>query len=408
VQGVWAAATAIAGPLAGGDFAADWPAALQPSVLAAIGEPTPFLATDLETVRRRCAEFLAAFDGRIRPHYAIKCNPSPAVLGALAGSGAGFEIASAAELDLALAAGAQAPATLFSNPVKPAAHIGYARALGVRHFAVDGLGELHKIARCAPGSAVMARLHVDDESSHFPLSSKFGAEPATVLQLLLEAADLGLVPSGLTFHVGSQCTDPRAWARAIRQCGELMAILAESGVQLELLDIGGGFPSALAGDRTAAGGRVPTLADIAAPTLAELDRLPVPVPEVVAEPGRTLVADASVLVSTVIGREVRGGRVWVYLDVGAYNGLMEAAQTGGRWPFPVRTAGPDDGTAPRMRCTLTGPTCDSSDTVLVDADMPETLAEGDRVYIGAAGAYSLSYTSQFNGFGAPREILTRR
>jgi len=373
-----------------------------------MAEPTPFLATDVETVRRRCAEFIAAFEGRIRPHYAVKCNPSPAVLTALSASGAGFEVASAGELDLVLGIGAEASSTLYSNPVKPAAHIGYARALGVRHFAVDGPGELRKIARCAPGSAVVARLHVDDESSHFPLSSKFGAEPATVLQLLLDAAGLGLVPAGLTFHVGSQCTDPRAWARAIRQCGELMAVLAGRGVHLEMLDIGGGFPSALAGDRTAAGGTVPTLAEIAAPTLAELDRLPVPVPVVVAEPGRSLVADASVLVSTVIGREIRGGRVWVYLDVGAYNGLMEAAQTGGRWPFPVGTSRQDEGTAPRMRCTLTGPTCDSSDTVLVDADLPETLAEGDRVYVGAAGAYSLSYTSQFNGFGAPREILTGR
>jgi ornithine decarboxylase len=380
------------------DLPAGWPVALAPDELDLMPEETPFLVTDLASIQARHREFVDAFDGRVHPHYAVKCNPSPAILAALHQAGAGFEIASAHELDLVMQAGAAAADVLYSNPVRPSAHIGYAADLGLRYFAVDGPGELAKLARRAPGCGVIARIRVDDGGSRFPLSSKFGAEPELALRLLLESPRRGLVPAGLTFHVGSQCTDPTAWGRAIEQCAEVMLLLAERGIALEVLDIGGGFPAR-------AGGLVPSLDAIAGPTLAALDRLSGSVQRVVAEPGRALVGDASVLATTVIGRERRAGRVWVYLDVGAYNGLMEAAQTGGRWPFPLKTSRPDDRSAPRMRCTVTGPTCDSSDTILVDADLPATLEEGDRVYIGSAGAYSLSYTAAFNGFAAPRDIV---
>ncbi|MDQ1709354.1 MAG: ornithine decarboxylase [Frankiaceae bacterium] len=375
-----------------------WPQSLAPAELGLLTDETPFLVTDLPSIEQRYQQFVAAFRGRVAAHYAVKCNPSPPVLAALHRVGAGFEIASAYELRLAMKAGAAAENVLYSNPVRPSAHVRIAAEVGVRYFVIDGPGELHKIAVHAPGSAVIARIRVDDGGSRFPLSSKFGADPEIACRLLLQAPRLGLAPAGLTFHVGSQSTDPTAWARAVEQCGEVMLVLAEHGIELELLDIGGGFPATIGSD-------VPTLAEIAEPTLAAIDRLPVHVGRIVAEPGRGLVADASVLAATVIGRERRGGRVWVYLDVGAYNGLMEAAQTSGRWPFPLRTSREDDRTAARLHCTLTGPTCDSSDTILIDADLPDTIEEGDRVYIGSAGAYSLSYTASFNGFNAPRDII---
>ncbi|MEO6714931.1 MAG: type III PLP-dependent enzyme [Mycobacteriales bacterium] len=384
--------------LASARLPAGWPSALAPVELGLLTNETPFLATHLPSIEERYADFIAAFRGRVAAHYAVKCNPSPPVLAALYRAGAGFEIASAFELRLAMKAGAAAEDILYSNPVRPSAHLRAAAELGVKYFVVDGPGELHKVAAHAPGTAVIARIRVDDGGSRFPLSSKFGADPEVACRLLLQAPRLGLQPAGLTFHVGSQSTDPTAWARAVEQCGEVMVTLAEHGIQLEMLDIGGGFPATI-------GAGVPTLEEIAQPTLAAIDLLPVPVGRIVAEPGRGLVADASVMAATVIGRERRGGRVWVYLDVGAYNGLMEAAQTAGRWPFPVRTSREDDRTAARLHCTLTGPTCDSSDTILIDADLPDTIEEGDRVYIGSAGAYSMSYTSSFNGFNAPRDII---
>ncbi|MDQ1681264.1 MAG: ornithine decarboxylase [Frankiaceae bacterium] len=387
--GTWTATTAVL-PLS-------WPESLSPAALNETAGATPFLAMDIPSVQMRYHQFVVAFGGRVAPHFAVKCNPSEAVLRALAGVGCGFEVASAQELRLVMEAGASAADVFYSNPVRPAAHIRFAAEQGLRTFVVDGSAELRKLALHAPGAGVVARIRVDDGSSRFPLSAKFGAEPEVALRLLLDAGPLGLVPEGLTFHVGSQCTDPTAWARAVDQCGELMAALAEHGVQLDLLDIGGGFPSYV-------GSEVPSLEDIAAATLPAISALPSPVRRVVAEPGRGLVADAGVMVATVIGRERRAGRVWVYVDAGAYNGLMEAAQTAGRWPFPLRTSRPDDRTAPRLHCTLTGPTCDSSDTILVDAELPETIAEGDRVYIGSAGAYSMSYVSAFNGFPSPYDV----
>ena len=375
-----------------------WPAALSPDTLNSLGGQTPFLVTDIASIEARYHEFIVAFRGRVAAHYAVKCNPSPRVLQALHAVGAGFEVASQHELLLAVAAGAAPEDVLYSNPVRPSAHVRFAAGMGLRYFVVDGPRELRKIAENAPGSSVVARIRVDDGGSKFPLSSKFGAEPEVAFRLLAQAPALGLVPAGLTFHVGSQSIDPTAWSRAVDQCGEVLFELDDRGIRLEILDIGGGFPATVGPD-------VPTLEDIAAPTLAAINRLPVGVGRIVAEPGRGLVGDAAVLAATVIGCERRAGRMWVYLDVGAYNGLMEAAQTGGRWPFPLRTSRPDDRTAGRLHCTLTGPTCDSSDTILLEADLPETITEGDRVYIGSAGAYSMSYVSAFNGFDSPRDVV---
>lgn len=203
---------------------------------------------------------------------------------------------------------------------------------------------------------------------------------------------------GLTFHVGSQCTDAGAWARAIDSLGPVLRELAGHGVILDLLDIGGGFPARYSGV-------VPDLSAIGAATLDALTRLPYVPAEIVCEPGRAIVAEAAVLATSVIGREIRMGREWVYLDAGAYNGLMEAEQTRGRWQFPVRTSREDNSVVPAVSCTITGPTCDSSDTLLNDADLPGDLELGDRVYIGTAGAYSLCYASSFNGFGPPERVF---
>lgn len=371
---------------------AAWPQRLDPVELDLVDDPSPFLAMDLATVRARSRALTAAFQGRVALRYAVKCNSAPAVLAAVHASGAGFEIASAPELDLAVAAGAQARDLVYSNPVKPAAHVARAAAAGVRTFVVDGPAEVEKIATVAPGSAVLVRLAVGDGSSAFPLSAKFGLPPAEAPALLAAARARGLRPVGLTFHVGSQCTRAEAWADAVATCAPAFAAALAQGDPLTVLDLGGGFPARYGA------GPVPTPEEIAAHALAAVDRLPGPPPALLAEPGRGLVAEAGVLATTVIGVEHRGDRRWVFLDVGAYNGLMEAAQTAGRWPFPLRTS--REG-GPLGACTVTGPSCDSSDTVLVDAALPLDLRLGDRVYIGCAGAYTTVYAAAFNGFAPP-------
>jgi ornithine decarboxylase len=361
-----------------------------------IDTPTPFLALDLDTIRASYERLHAAFEAQVEICFAVKCNPDPMVLRTLAQVGANFEIASDAELAPVTAAGGDASRVLYSNTVKPAAHIASTYAKGVTLFAADSQSEIAKIAREAPGAGVVVRVSVDDTHSRFPLSSKFGAPVGAAVGLLRTAREQGLVPSGLTFHVGSQCTDANAWAKAIGGLGPVLASLSRLGIELDVLDIGGGFPARY--DRP-----VPPIEEIGRDTLAALDELPYRPRRIVCEPGRALVAEAGVIAATVIGREQRLGTEWVYLDVGAYNGLMESAQTKGTWAFPVLTSRLDR-TEREMRCTVTGPTCDASDTIFFDAAMSAEIGEGDRVYIGATGAYTLCYASSFNGFPPPTPV----
>jgi ornithine decarboxylase len=373
-----------------------WPARLEPHALDDLGVDTPFLVTDCEEVATRFHAFTRAMPG-IRPYFALKCNAAPPVLRCLAGCGSGFEIASIYELEPLERIGAPAQDVLFSNTVKPEQHIRTARARGVWRFALDSEGELHKIAAAAPGSAVYVRLDVEDSHSLFPLSRKFGTSADEALRLLSMAPELGLRPYGLTFHVGSQCTDPSMYSRAIERCGLVMRRLEQRGIRIDMLNIGGGMPATYADP-------VPDIRAVGEAVSRAVARLPYRPPQLVAEPGRFLVAESSVLVATVIGDAVRHGERWAYLDVGGFNGLMEAIQTGGRWLFPIRTSRADDGVAPSAPFNVTGPSCDSSDTMFYGIELPETLETGDRIYIGSAGAYTLSYASNFNGFPSPIQV----
>jgi len=371
-----------------------WTPALSIVRLNAMLEETPFLVCDLDTIGRRYEELAELVPG-VAVFFAMKSNSAGAILRHVHELGGSFEVASAAEMRLGQAAGAAPADMLYSNPVKPSGHIAEAAAAGLYRFAFDSEAELRKIAAHAPGSSVYVRLRVDDHASVFPLSRKFGASPEAAGDLLQLAAELGLVPYGITFHVGSQCTNPMAWERAIEQCGSVMRRLLRAGVRLEMLNIGGGLPARYTTP-------IPELSLVAAVIGEALGRLPYRPPLLAAEPGRYLVAESGVLASTVIGVDEREGERWVYLDVGGYNGMMEAVQTGGRWHFPLLTSRPDHFQAQRVPTTVTGPSCDSSDTLFYGAELPAGLTVGDRLYIGTAGAYTSSYASSFNGFPPPQ------
>ena len=371
-----------------------WPANLAPDLLAELDLPTPFLVGDLEMLADRFRRFTAALP-RVQPHYAVKCNSAPEVLLTAAAQGAGFEIASLGELRLLQELGIDPAGVLYSNTVKPAAHVAGAAEAGLWRFAVDSEGELQKIARVAPGSAVYVRIRVDDSSSVFPLSRKFGAEAHYARALLQQAERLGLQPYGVTFHVGSQSVATSAWVQALASVGRLMRQLATDGIRLEMLDLGGGFPARY-------GDPVPSIDAIGRVIEGALDDLlPYVPPLVVAEPGRHMVAETAVMVAGVLGREERAGEEWLYVDVGAYNGLMETQQAVGQWRFPLWSSRPDHAVAAQIPYPVTGPTCDSSDTMFYGAALPVTMGEGDRLFIASAGAYTLSYASHFNGFPPP-------
>jgi len=371
-----------------------WTPALSIVRLNAMTDATPFLVCDLDTIERRYEELTELLPG-VEVFFAMKSNSAATVLRQVREVGASFEVASAAEMWMAEAAGAAPADLLYSNPVKPPHHIAEAAAAGLYRFAFDSEGELRKLAAEAPGASVYARLRVDDHASVFPLSRKFGIPAKVAGDLLLLASELGLVPYGITFHVGSQCTNPMAWEGAIEQCGLVMRRLLRAGVRLEMLNIGGGLPARYTTP-------VPDVSLVAAVIGDALGRLPYRPPLLAAEPGRYLVAESGVLAASVIGVDRRDGERWVYLDVGGYNGMMEAVQTGGRWHFPMLTSRPDHYRAETVPTIVTGPSCDSSDTLFYGVELPTTLAVGDRVYIGTAGAYTASYASSFNGFPPPQ------
>jgi ornithine decarboxylase len=350
---------------------------------------TPIVVMDLAKVADAYREMDGALP-EIAIHYAVKCNPHPAVLARLHGLGCGFEVASASEVDLLGTLGIPAGGLLYSNPVKPVAHIARAYRAGVRRYAFDSQAELAKLADAAPGSSVYVRLATAAARSDVPSEGKFGVDPERAVELMLAARSLGLHPYGIAFHVGSQMLSPMAWLPAVEAVGEVMEKLATDGIVIDMVNLGGGLPARYSVEP-------PAVSEYGSVMRAGLAGLPYPVHAVI-EPGRALVAAAGTMVSTVIGIAERGGKHWVHLDVGAFNGFMESLETGNRLRFPMRDSKADP---ERRMYHVTGPTCDSQDTILFDVEMSADLAVGDRVFIEAAGAYTTVYATTFNGFDAP-------
>ena len=306
-------------------------------------------------------ELAAAFPG-VAVHYAVKANPHPRLLACLHAAGCRFEAASWAEVRAVIRAGADPSTVLFTHPVKPAADIARAWKAGVWRFAADSDTELDKIARNAPGSAVLLRIDTGAGGTVGD-QGKFGIPPGQAPGLARLARSLGLTPYGLAFHVGSQTMDPRAWDGPIRQAAQIMTALAADGIRLAMLDLGGGFPVRYDTDP-------PPLADYAAAICGAAARLPYPV-QLACEPGRAIAAPAGTMTASVIGAAWRGGTLRVSLDTGAFHGLIEALESGRELRFPVTI--PAAGNRTLVPCTLTGPSCDSQDTILDRVWLPMPL-----------------------------------
>ncbi|HUC20579.1 MAG TPA: type III PLP-dependent enzyme, partial [Candidatus Polarisedimenticolaceae bacterium] len=341
---------------------------------------TPYLEINLEQIGRAYRDFKRSMpDAGV--FYAMKCNPHPRILQHLSSLGSSFEIASATELDQLVAVGVDPREVLYSNPVKPIQHIARAHRAGVWRFAFDSRMELEKIAEAAPGAAVYVRIAAPRHDSMVPSEGKFGIDGSSALTLLQYARSLGLRPHGISFHVGSQMEHPEPWEFAIKESASLMERLLAHDIKLQMLNIGGGFPSHY-------GEEIPEIAEYGASiSRALLKHLPYKL-SIVAEPGRYLAAEAGVLVATVIGIAERFGKTWVHVDVGAFNGMMEALETQNALHFPLTDSRQDRETA---LYHLTGPTCDSQDTLLFDATLSANLAINDKVFIHSAGAYITSY-----------------
>ena len=356
---------------------------------------TPHLLVDLHQVAANYQQLVAAFPG-VRMHYAMKCNPTVKILECVKNHNGFFEIASLSELRDLQAIGVNPKDVLFSNPVKMASHIQAAHEAGLYRFAFDGQQELDKIARYAPGTSVYVRLSANGTNGVVPSEGKFGIDNIAAADLMVRAVSLGLKPYGITFHVGSQTLNAQKWVRAIQNAAELMTVLLEKDIKIEMLDMGGGLPASYHGDNI----NIPAMAEIIMKGLTK--HLPYPVPHLVMEPGRALVANTGIMVTSVIGAAKRGTTHWVHLDVGAFNGMMEALESQNALLFPMTDS---KQSRAKRKYAVTGPSCDSQDTILFNVELSDDLDIGDNVFIHSAGAYTTSYASNFNGFDIPATLI---
>ncbi|MGF7161629.1 ornithine decarboxylase [Rhodoligotrophos appendicifer] len=352
----------------------------------------PCLVLDLDVVRDNYLSFRRALpDAAV--YYAVKANPDPQILSLLAELGSNFDTASVVEIEMALAAGAGPERLSFGNTIKKERDIARAHQLGVSLFAVDCVEEVEKVSRAAPGARVFCRILTDGAGADWPLSRKFGCAPEMAIDVLLHAHALGLRAYGVSFHVGSQQGNVDGWDEALSQSAEIFRTLAEQGIHLGMVNLGGGFPTRYLKD-------VPAMTEYGQGiNRAIAKHFGNAIPETIIEPGRGMVGDAGVIKAEVVlvSRKHKDDEVrWVYLDIGKFGGLAETMEEAIR--YPLLTPRDGDAVAP---CVIAGPTCDSADVLYEKTPylLPISLTVGDEVLIDKTGAYTTTYSSVgFNGF----------
>jgi ornithine decarboxylase len=359
----------------------------------------PCLVVDLDVVRENYQNFAKVLPDT-KVFYAVKANPAPEILKLLAGLGCCFDVASVSETQDVLAAGAAPDRISYGNTIKKESEIAAAFKLGVTLFAVDCEAEVEKVARAAPGSRVICRIHCDGSGAEWPLSRKFGCEPVYAADILELAHKSGLVAYGISFHVGSQQHNVEAWDRALASAAAIFRSCAERGINLAMVNLGGGFPARYVR-------KTPKLESYGKAIFKALRKhFGNNLPNTIVEPGRGLVGNAGVIeaeVVLIVKRSPEDEVRWVYLDIGKFHGLAETIGESIR--YPIRTTHDRDEMAP---CVIAGPTCDSVDVLYEKTPypLPVSLAIGDKVLIEAAGAYTATYSSVgFNGYPPLRQYV---
>jgi len=355
---------------------------------------TPLLIVDCDAIRRQYHALAAALPG-VGLFYALKPMPQPDVVATLRDLGAGFDVATAGEIALVRAQGVAPGRCIHTHPIKHDAEIRAALRFGIRRFVADNQDEIRKFVPYRRRAELLLRVSFRNPAAVVDLSRKFGCEPAAVPPLLALARELGVKVRGLSFHVGSQVADPSKYVEAIDACRELVLDARRNGLaDLDVLDIGGGFPVPY-------GGRVATIGTFCRPIRRELAQLP-PDVQVIAEPGRFIAGPAGTVVASVIGRAQREGRWWYYLDDGLYGSFSGQLYDHALYPLDALQA-----RGGRHPCVLAGPTCDSIDVIREDIPLPE-LAIGDLLVGRMMGAYTSATATDFNFIPRAKIVAVNR
>ena len=359
--------------------------------------PTPFLVVDLDVVSENYKILKDTFSNSTI-YYAVKANSEPRIIERLMNLGSYFDIASIGELEQCFSVGVSPGRISYNNPIKKPDDIKNAYDLGIRNFTFDSKGELSKIAKMAPGSNVFCRFGVRDRGALWPFEGKFGCSSEMLIELMVLASNKGLVPQGVSFHVGSQQSDSSRWTAAITEAAKIFEALLMENIDVKVLNIGGGFPIKYTSE-------VIGVRELSEEIAAQLDCcFGSNKPQVFIEPGRFIAGSAGLIRSEVIlvaEKEPDAHQRWVYVDIGRFGGLAETFNEAIIYPIRANKSKAELGPV-----ILAGPTCDGADILYKKnpVDLPINLRDGDYLDFLSAGAYTSSYvTAKFNGLPAITE-----
>lgn len=361
---------------------------------------TPVLLCDESILIDNCHLFKELFPD-IELFYAFKSFDERSVMRTIDGYVDGYDVASTNEIKTLIELGVDVKRMTYSNPVKSIESIQFAAEAGVSRFAFQSEAELHKIASYAPNSSVYVRIAVESSEGALDFSSKFGADPDDAAALLRKAHELSLHPLGLTFHVGSQSQDGSAWEKAIERSSFIMRELAHDGLDLPEINIGGGYPVEYRIGEHDIHAIAKSINTAVTRLKNEFKNI-----RVIAEPGRFIGASSGVIATKVIAREERAGKNWLYLDTGTFQSFVEIFEFN-EFFYPVYSLRHllDSSKVKSDIYTLTGPTCDSYDTMTNKIELPADIDVGDTLLITMSGSYTTSYGSHFNSIAPPPLVM---
>ncbi|KAI9370318.1 pyridoxal-dependent decarboxylase [Aspergillus egyptiacus] len=366
------------------------------------GEEDAFYVADMGEVYRQHLRWKMNL-GRVRPFFAVKCNPDPEVLRLMAKLGNGFDCASKAEIDLALGTGIDPSRIIYAQPCKTKSYLRHAAKVGVKQMTFDNADELYKIKANFPEAELYLRILTDDSNSLCRFSMKFGASLDVARQLLELAHELELKVVGVSFHVGSGAEDPRAFLKAVQDARWVFDQAAEIGHELHTLDVGGGFTQE-------------TFERFAGVLSDALDSYFPPHIRVIAEPGRYYVCSAFTLAANVIARrdvqdpeEPNSDAYMIYLNDGVYgnfsNIIFDHQHPEARILTCASQANGRTAATREVAYSIWGPTCDGIDVITERTQLPGLLDVGDWLYFENMGAYTKCSATRFNGFSDNHEVI---